>query len=213
MLNSCVVNLKVGSLSSHSCDSSGALWTSQHQASHTPVLSLVCSILSLQHEICVLQATTELCRNLATRLRVGQLCSTTLLSPLSGWPWWSTDEATMRYTLAANFASGVGPCMGIVEPFKHLLRVTAHPHFLAVELRAPMGACLGQYGTCMEYKIVILPRWCIVKNTLQELSSFQHLEGQSWTCSLRVQVSKFQHRAVAVYLCRKTEYQSCQSHL
>ena len=42
----------------------------------------------------------------------------------------------MQYTLAANFASGVGPCMGMVEPFKHLLRVTAHPHFLALELRA-----------------------------------------------------------------------------
>ena len=85
----------------------------------------------------------------------------------------------MQYTLAANFASGVGPCMGIVEPFKHLLHVTAHPHILVVELRVPVGACLGQYGMCMEYKIVILPRWCIVKNTLQELSSFQHLEGQS----------------------------------
>ena len=59
------------------------------------------------------------------------------------------DEARskMRYTLAVYFASGVGPCTGIVEPFKHLLRVTAHPHFLALELRAPMGACSGQYGT------------------------------------------------------------------
>ena len=37
--------------------------------------------------------------------------------------------------------------MGIVEPFKHLLRVTGHPQFLALELRAAMGACSGQYGT------------------------------------------------------------------
>ena len=48
--------------------------------------------------------------------------------------------------MAANFASGVGPCVGTVEPFKHVLRVTAHPQVLALELRAPMGTCLGQYG-------------------------------------------------------------------
>ena len=122
--------------------------TSGIKGSHTPIRGLVPSILSLQHEICVLQATTKHCGNLATRLQVGLLCSMTQLSPLSGWPRRSTDEAMMRYTLAANFASGMGPCMGIVEPFKHLLCVTAHPHFLALELRVPMGACLGQYGMC-----------------------------------------------------------------
>ena len=53
----------------------------------------------------------------------------------------------MQYTLAVYFASGVGPCTRIVEPFKHLLRVTAHPQFLVLELRAPMGACSGQYST------------------------------------------------------------------
>ena len=42
-----------------------------------------------------------------------------------------------------------GPCSGIVEPFKHFLRVTAHPQILALELRAPMGACSGQYGSAM----------------------------------------------------------------
>ena len=47
---------------------------------------------------------------------------------------------------AANFASGSGPRAGIIEPFKHSLRVTAHPQFLALELRAPVGACPGQYG-------------------------------------------------------------------
>ena len=29
---------------------------------------------------------------------------------------------------------------------KQVLRVTAHPQILVLELRAPMGACLGQYG-------------------------------------------------------------------
>ena len=48
----------------------------------------------LQHDIRVLQAMTERCENLATRLRVGPLCSTIQLSPLSGWPQ-STDEVTM----------------------------------------------------------------------------------------------------------------------
>ena len=41
----------------------------------------------------------------------------------------------------------MGTCAGIVEPFKHLLRVTAFPQFLVLELRAPMGTCLGQYGS------------------------------------------------------------------
>ena len=36
--------------------------------------------------------------------------------------------------------------MGIVEPFKRVLRVTAHPQILTLELRVPMGACSGQYG-------------------------------------------------------------------
>ena len=79
------------------------------------------------------------------RLRVGQFFSAIQLSPLSGWPERNTDKVMMRYTLAANLASGVGPCTGIVEPSKHLLSVTAHPHFLALELRASMGACSGQY--------------------------------------------------------------------
>ena len=116
----------------------------RHQSLHTPIHGLVCSILSLQDEISVLQAMTESCGNLATRLQVSQLCSTIQLSPLSGWPRRSTDEATMRYPLAVNFTSGVGPCTEIVE---HLLHVTAHPQFLALELQAPMGACSGQYGS------------------------------------------------------------------
>ena len=116
----------------------------RHDIRHTPIHGLVHSILSLQHEISVLQAMTESCRNLVTRLRVGQLCSTIQLSPLSGWPQQSTDEVTMRHPLAANFASGVGPYTEIVE---HLLHVTAHPQFLALELQAPMGTCSGQYGS------------------------------------------------------------------
>ena len=47
----------------------------------------------LQHE---LQATTERCGNLATRLRVGPLCSTIYLFPLSGWPRQITDKPTMQ---------------------------------------------------------------------------------------------------------------------
>ena len=76
------------------------------------------------------------------------------LSPLSCWPGQARGKATMqvdRYLLAANFTSGVGPCAEMVEPFKHLLHTIAHPQFLALELRAPMGACLGQYGTCNDY--------------------------------------------------------------
>ena len=46
-------------------------------------------------EIHILQATTERCGSLATRLRVGLLCSMIQPSPLLGWPWWSTDEPMM----------------------------------------------------------------------------------------------------------------------
>jgi len=45
-----------------------------------------------------------------------------------------------------SFASGVGACMGRVEPFKHFLHATAHPHFLVFELQATMGTCLEHYG-------------------------------------------------------------------
>ena len=64
------------------------------------------------------------------------------------------DEVQMKqrckwiwYTLVANFASRVSPCAEIVEPFKLLLHVTAHPQFFELELRAPMGTCPGQHGT------------------------------------------------------------------
>ena len=73
--------------------------------------------------------------------------------------WAGLDEAWMKrrcksiwYPLAANFASGVGPCGGIVEPFKCLLHVTAHPQFLAVELQAPMGPSLAQDNTVCTYE-------------------------------------------------------------
>ena len=52
--------------------------------------------------------------------------------------------------MAANFASGVGPCAGIVESFKHLLRVTAHPQILVLELQAAMdNAVLYLYFLCL----------------------------------------------------------------
>ena len=37
-------------------------------------------------------------------------------------------------------------CVEVVEPFKLFLRVTAHPQFMALRLRVPMGACLRQYS-------------------------------------------------------------------
>ena len=39
-----------------------------------------------------------------------------------------------------------GTSTEIVGAFKHLLCVTTHPQFLVLELRVPMGTCLGQYG-------------------------------------------------------------------
>ena len=43
----------------------------------------------------------------------------------------------------ANFKSELDTCTGIVEPFKQHLQATAHPQILVLELRAPMGTCLG----------------------------------------------------------------------
>ena len=148
MLNSCVVNLKVGSLSSHSCNSSGALWTPQHQASKVcthPSVALFAAFFPCNMKFIYCKQRLNSAETWQWGYEsVSFVARHSFLHCQAG-----TDEVTMRYTLAANFASGMGPCTGIVEPFKHLLRVTAHPHFLAVELWVPMGACLGQYGTCM----------------------------------------------------------------
>ena len=43
--------------------------------------------------------------------------------------------------LVANFTSRVGTCVEIVGPFEYLLHVTAHPHFLVLELQAPKMKC------------------------------------------------------------------------
>ena len=78
-------------------------------------------------------ASEERYGSLATRLRVCLLSSMIQLSPPSGWPRQSTDEAqtkrrwrSIRFP-SAYFASRVGACAGIVTPLKHLLRATAHP--------------------------------------------------------------------------------------
>ena len=71
-----------------SCDCALGATTSGIKVLHTPLHGLVRSVLSLQHEICILQAMTERCGNLAMRLRVGQFCST--ISFLPGWPRRST---------------------------------------------------------------------------------------------------------------------------
>ena len=60
-----------------------------------------------------------------------------LASMKHGW----TDDASWFCPMAANFASWVGPCVGIVEPFKHLPCVTAHPQIF-----------LGQYSTLKFYE-------------------------------------------------------------
>ena len=129
MLNSCIMNPKVGPLGSHSCYCCDALWAPRHQTSKVctqPSVASFAVFFPLQHHICILEVTTEQCRNLTTRLRIVPLCSTIQLSSLSGWPRRSTDEGTMQVDLvplAVNFASRVGPCAGM---FKHFLCVTNH---------------------------------------------------------------------------------------
>ena len=54
------------------------------------------------------------------------------------------DEPTRQVDLVPwQLASGVGPCVVIVESFKHVPCVTATPQMLALELLAPMGTCSG----------------------------------------------------------------------
>ena len=122
----CIVNPKVSPLSSYSCNCSDALWAPQY---HT-FRGIIHSVLPLQHKIHVLQATTECCGNLATSyIWIGPCCTTLQLSPRSGWPQQSTDEVTMQVDMVpppANFTSRVGPCRGMVEPFKHLLCATTY---------------------------------------------------------------------------------------
>ena len=129
----CIANPKVGPLSSRSCDCSDALWAPRPQVSkvhtHPSMASFAaffsCSILLI-----------FLC----------SLIQTLTLTPPPNNALLANMNILIRCPLAANFASAVGPCVGIVKPFK-LLRVTAHPQFLALELQVPMGTCPGQYGT------------------------------------------------------------------
>ena len=86
---------------------------------------LVHSVLPLQHEIRILQATTECCGNLATSYICVGLASTKHRQ--------RNDASQFGSPLAANFASQVGTCEGIVESFKPLSAI-AHPQFLALEL-------------------------------------------------------------------------------
>ena len=45
--------------------------------------------------------------------------------------------------------------MGIGGLFKYLLRVRIHPQFFGLELRAPMGACTGQYSMSVHNGLMI----------------------------------------------------------
>ena len=82
-------------------------------------------------------ASDEHWRSLVTRLRVGPLSSTIQLSHR----WASLNKTQVkqrcRYFLVLNFASRVGTCLEIVEPFKHLLCVTAHPQFWCLSCEHP----------------------------------------------------------------------------
>ena len=152
ILNSCVVNLNVAPLSSHSCDCSDALWAPWHQASKVcthPSMASFAAFFPCSMKFMYCKWWLNVAETWQRGYKSVHFAAQIQLSPLSGWPRWSTDEVTMRYTLeASNFVSGVDLCMEIIESFKQLLCATAHPQFLAPELRAAVGACLGQYGKC-----------------------------------------------------------------
>ena len=147
MLNSCEVNLKVGQLSSHTCDCS--LWAPWHQVhTHLSTASFAAFFpCSTKFAYCKqrLNAVKWGYKSVCFVAHYNFLhCQASLNKARTKWV--KQRCKSIRYTLAENFTSWVGPYSRIVEPFKHLLRATAQPQFLALELRAPMGACPGQYG-------------------------------------------------------------------
>ena len=147
--------------------------TSGIKVSHTPLCSLVCSILCRQNKIHILQA-----MNAAEAWHRGyeSVCFLAWYNFLHRCASLDKARAKRRYrlTLAANFTPGMGACKGRVQPFKHLHHVTAHPQFLVLELQAPMGTCPGQYDIC------IMVHRCIkeVSHRVQ-LSMYTKLAGTS----------------------------------
>ena len=57
-----------------------------------------------------------------------------------GWgdPW---NDASIIISVSFSLSPAGSLARETVEPFRHLLHVTAHPRFLVLELRTPMGAC------------------------------------------------------------------------
>ena len=93
------------------------------KGTHTPVRGLVHNILRLQPKIRLLQAMNAV-ETWQQDYRSAHFVAR--YSFLHHWPgldkaWAKWQCKSIWYLLAANFASGVGPCGGIVEPFKHLL--------------------------------------------------------------------------------------------
>ena len=137
MLNFCIVNLKVGQPSSHSCHHSDAFQTPWHPAT----------------KFCTHPAIASYCKRqtLHKQWGYGSVCFQILYSFLHHWAGLNEAQAKrqcrlIRYSLADNFSSGVGACTKIVEPFKHHLRATAQPQFLVLELQVPTSACPRQYS-------------------------------------------------------------------
>ena len=142
MLNPCAVNPKVSPLRSHSSDRSDALWAPNIRRHRFAYMG---SVLPLRHKFAYCKRRL----NAAETWQRGSYRSVRFLARYSFLHCRAgLDKARCKWIWypAANFASGSGPRAGIIEPFKHSLRVTAHPQFLALELRAPVGACPGQYG-------------------------------------------------------------------
>ena len=112
---------------------------------HTRPYTLVCRVLRLHHEIRVL---TE--RRMLWKL--GNKTSYKSVSLQARYIffhcWAGLDEVTMPGQFGTPwqltlYRWWVFACARIVEPFKHLFRVTANPQFLLLELREPMGAFAG----------------------------------------------------------------------
>ena len=127
--------------------------TSGIKDSHTPVRSLVRSVLHLQHEICILQPINTAGTWQRGNESVHFLAWYSFLHCWAGlneaqmkwqsWSIWSwrTILSMNPYTLAITFTPWVGTCTGIVKPFKHLL--TAHPNFSEVWAASVHGRLPG----------------------------------------------------------------------
>ena len=190
MLNSCIVNSKVGPLSSHSCDCSDALWAPWHQASkvctHPSVASFTVFFpCSMKFPYCKWRPKAAETQQWGYEF----VARYSFLRCQAGLDETQTKRQCkpIRYPLVANFASGVSHCMGIVDPFKHHLCPTLN--FWNLNCKCPW-ALAGDNIVFMKHTtmhtIVYIRTLDIISMTTNIISLVPSLKRRWWKGDLQV---------------------------